>query len=410
MSKGTSGSSRHLVQTLAASLAHLLNTGRGGTVLLEPFDIYHKITGLLAKPNGPYVRLSGHQQMINRSEAEAAQVYFDSVLDRRMFLARDSHTHKAHDLFLALCTRGTHPSWPRSTLGRSISEVVPIGAPPADFSAVAKNLTAQPTDISPGNPAHSTRAASGPLRLGVPGAVHEVAEELSIWGAIKCAPRQLQPLGDPDAFNEFCSLLIKAVESANAQYGTLVSLGLSPPDWRDLSVNTAKKMSAFMTDVRKTAATQGKAASSLQLWQEIWAERQVPGYGSAAELWNSELGKAVRGQARHWQQDGYDFESAASPDDDREDQMLDRLSLTRMIASAVGDQVIDQIDGEVLTQLMAGVSLDHIAQLTGVAAVLARKKIKINAYVGDIATRIRRHALAMEATKAAPPPRAIPSR
>lgn len=409
MSTGNHGSSRHLVQTLAATLAHLLNTGRDGTVALEPFDIYHKITGLLAKPNGAYVRLSGHQQMINRSEAEAAQVYFDSVLDRAMFLARDGHTHKAHDLFLALCARGTHPSWPKSTLRRSLSEVVPIGAAPPDFSAVAKNLSAQRFEISPGNPAHSTRAAAGPLRLGVPGAVHEVPEELSIWGAINCAPRQLQPLTDADAFNAFCSLLIKAVESANAQYGTLVSLGLSPPDWRDLSVNTAKKMSAFMTDVRKTAAADGKVAGSLELWQQIWAQRQVPGYDTANELFNSELGKAVCGQARHWQQDDYDFESAAAPDDDREDQMLDRLSLTRMIASAVENQVIDPVDGEVLTQLMAGVSLDHIAQLGSVAAMLTRKKIKINAYVGDIASRIRRHGLAMESAKAVPP-RAIPSR
>ena len=393
MSGDSSRSSRHIVQTLAAMLAHLLNTDRGGRVVIEPFAIYDKISSLLAKPNGAYVRLTGHKQMVDRTEEEAAHIYFDQVFDRRMFLARDGHTHKAHELLLALCNRGEHESWPRATLARSPFEVVAIGAQPPDLGVVAKAIKAQPSDISAGNPARSTRSTAGPLRLAMPGATLDVAEELSIWGAVNCAPRQLRRLAAGDDFNAFCSLVIKSVEAANAHYGALVSLGLSPTDWRDLSINTAKKMSAFLTEVRTLATEAGKETDTIAIWQDVWGRRPVPGYASAEDLWGSELGKAARGQARHWRQPDYDMETAEPDEDDREGQMLDRLSLGRMIEAAVGGGVINSLDGNVLTQLMNGVSLTGIAETAEVASLLTEKKIKIASYVSDIASRVQRHAV-----------------
>lgn len=392
MSGGAGGSSRHLVQTFAAMLAHLMNGERGGGVSLEPYEVYRRLTAVLAKPNGTYVRLTGHGQMVDRTEEEAAQLYFDHVLDRRMFLARDGHTHKAHELFLALCRRGVASAWPRAGLARTASQVVPIGSPPPDFSAVAQELRRLPADLSGGNPALTTREAAGPLRLAVPGATHEVAEEMSIWGAINCAPRKLQPLSTPDDFNAFCSLVIKAVEAANAQYGTLVALGLSPIDWRDLSVNTAKKLSAFINDVRETAAAEGKEPNTLALWQAIWKRREVPGYDTAEQLWGSELGQAVRGQARVWRQDDSDLSTLEADEGDSEERMLDRLSLGRMIEVAMAAGVIGSVEGKVLRQLMDGAALDAIAQQPEVAAALAERGMKIAAFVNDIATRIRGQA------------------
>src|SRR5262249_15312430 len=86
--------------------------------------------------------------------------------------------------------------------------------------------------ISPGNAAASTRAEFGPLYLRLGSSGVEVAEELSLWEAIICAPHKLRPLTPPE-FDPFCSLMIKALETANAHYGALVTLGLSPRDWAE---------------------------------------------------------------------------------------------------------------------------------------------------------------------------------
>ena len=83
--------------------------------------------------------------------------------------------------------------------------------------------------ISDRNPAASTRAKHGALYLRVVRSAAEVPEELSIWEAVSGGPYKLRVLDKPE-FDQFCSLMIKAVETANAHYGCLVRLWLSPQD------------------------------------------------------------------------------------------------------------------------------------------------------------------------------------
>jgi hypothetical protein len=122
----------------------------------------------------------------------------------------------------------------------------------------------------------------------------EVPEELSLEGAIRCAPTKLRVLVGAE-FDAFCSLMIKAVETANAHYGALVTLGLSPPDWgAEITVNTAKRLSAFMAEARREAEKSGCSADDLDIWEAIWVRRPVPGFSSATALYDSDVGGQLR--------------------------------------------------------------------------------------------------------------------
>src|SRR5262245_15067477 len=111
-------SNRQLIQTFAACLAHLLNAGHNGAVRLEPAEIFQRLTKLLTKrlprtASGPYDGLTGLNVLVGRSAEEAAELFFERVLERRLFLAPATEFHKAHELFCRLCQRGMHASWTR---------------------------------------------------------------------------------------------------------------------------------------------------------------------------------------------------------------------------------------------------------------------------------------------------------
>src|SRR5262249_48665083 len=149
---------------------------------------------------------------------EAAEMYFERVLNRRLHLARSNHTHQGHLVFEALCRRGDAPGWAEARLAR-LSQAPAAAEPralPKLVAGVADRLALllpRRGDLSPGNPAQSTREEHGPLYLIVPSGGFEIAEEMSIWDAIVCAPAVLRPLPDPGAaFDAFCSRIIQAVE------------------------------------------------------------------------------------------------------------------------------------------------------------------------------------------------------
>src|SRR5262245_59138070 len=127
---GAAKSGALIVQRLAAHLAHLLNSGEG-TVLLNPGELYRKLLRTLSdgeKGRGagdPYVEtlVAAHLLGADVSADQAASAYFERVLNRPVYLARDLHYHEAHELLLALCRRGLDERWNSAQLTRSL---VPI--------------------------------------------------------------------------------------------------------------------------------------------------------------------------------------------------------------------------------------------------------------------------------------------
>jgi hypothetical protein len=374
------------VQRFAAHLAHLLNDGEK-VVTVEAFKLFLRLTGTLERrehgaDSGPYDSLTGLKLLgPGTTPQEASHCYVDRVLKRPLHLARDEPAHKGHALFLTLCRRGIDSAWPEADLARmrSVSENQAT-TPPAEFAGIKERLARVSPEISDGNPAKSTRAASGPLYLRVGGAATEVAEELSMWDAMTCAPSRLNALARGPAFNAFCSIMIKALEAANARYGTLIALGLSPRDWEELSVNTAKKLSSFLSAARALGAPhkdedgpdhaeRGRGKDTLANWERAWEKRQVPGFDSARDLWNSQLGHALRhGQVPIM----VDIDNEPVKDADQYDEkVLDPMAFETMVARAQDAGVLSPYDAWLVRQLSQGETITTL-----VAAPETRREFK----------------------------------
>jgi hypothetical protein len=383
-------SNRDLIQRFAAHLAHSLN---GPDVHeIKPFMLYRSLVQVLAARSKGYEQGLVGQYLYGpqTTPEQAADTFFKQVLERPLWLARDGHTHKAHDLFLAVCQRGAASGWQTAKLERVLKVVAQTGGEPEPegFQGVADRLQRLPQSVSDGNPAKSTRAKVGPLYLKV-GATLEIAEEMSVWASICSAPSRVKPLQPGVEFNQFCSHVIKAVETANASYGTLVSLGLSPTDWRDLSINTAKKVSAFLSDARKASEVH-----KIECWRAVWTSRQVPGFDTADELWASELGHALRNRSLTLHA-GDDVETVA---DGRsfETVILENDSFKPMLEACQKAGGISQPEVDLMLALSIGSTVDEVA-MGLVGRKLGDKLSKKNrqSYLADLQQRLRNFALEM---------------
>jgi hypothetical protein len=283
-----------LVSKFAARIAHLLNTG-SDVVALNRFGLEQAVTKALCTTT--YARLVGAGLVgPERDKEEIARKYIETVLERRLMLARNHGWHKGHELLLALCRRGVDAHWEQADLFRGNTKLPATGQQaPSSFDSVAARLAEIDKSVSPSNPATNTRERLGPLNLAAGGACAEVAEELSVWAAIACAPARLRKLPEGAPFDAFCSVVIKAVEAANAPFGALLTVGLSPYDWLgEISHNTVKALSRFLSRVRELSGEDTSGRGDLETWRRAWRDRRVPGFASADALWNSALGRAVR--------------------------------------------------------------------------------------------------------------------
>jgi hypothetical protein len=398
--EGGATSGRLIVQKLAAHLAYLLNSGEASAAL-EPGELYRKLLRTLSGGSdgrgegNPYVEtlVAIHLLGPDISADQAAAFYFERVLNRPLFLARRVQYHKAHELLLVLCRRGLDDRWTAADLVRSTA---PIGRAegcglPTDFEDVGERMDyvrrGRNGEISAGNPAASTRAEFGPIYLKLDAAGFEVAEELSLWEAITCAPRSLRVLSPPE-FDAFCSLIIKALETANAHYGALVTLRLSPRDWaEELSVNTAKKLSAFLSEVRALAPSLQMGADAIEVWQKAWLRRQVPGYASARALWSSALGHALRGSGVLARSARSELEDA---DESEGEPTTDPSAFLNILRQFRGEGVLDAYDAWLVRQLANKKKLAQLAKSPRTLFKFGRQEIP-DSYIEQLLDRVRRH-------------------
>jgi hypothetical protein len=392
--EGASTSGRFIVQKFAAHVAHLLNTG-DRAVNLNPGELYRKLLRTLSggsegrAEGNPYVDtlVALHLLGPDMSADQAAMAYFERVLNRPLYLARRGHHHKGHEVLLALCRRALDGRWQTAQLVRS-STPVPEGDSLEDIGVRLREvLNHHKGRISPGNPAASTRAEFGPLYLKLSSGGVEVAEELSLWEAICCAPRVLRVLSPPE-FDGFCSLMIKVLETANAHYGALVTLRLSPLDWaEELSLNTAKKVSAFLSEVRDVALRRQVAAETVEVWQEVWSLRQIPGFASARAFWSSPVGRTLRlsgAFSKHSQMDrGEDEEGEGEAE-------LDRSAIPAMVQRYVRQGALDAYDAWLLQQLTKNKTLLQLARSPRTLLKFGRAEIP-EAYIQQLFERVNRH-------------------
>jgi hypothetical protein len=216
----------------------------------------------------------------------------------------------------------------------------------------------------------------------------EVAEELSIWNAIKAAPRRLSRVEGAE-FDAFCSLLIKALEVANAHWGTLVGLGLSPVEWSEVvSLNTAKKLSAFVR-----SAGDIESGPNLAAWERAWQQRPVPGFASASELWSSPLGFSLRSKALSSAFQPVlgdtDVANDAHVDDQTPEGVVDRANFQAVLATLAKAGVLDRFDVWLLKHLEAGKKISQLTKSPRVLVKFGARNIP-DSYVEDLLQRIRK--------------------
>ncbi len=380
-------SPRRLVEQLAAHLAHLLNAGAGDAVRLEPFEVYGPLTRTLASPG--YQRLIGFGLAGPETSAEqAAQRYFDAVLDRRLFLKGNEQSHKGHALLLAMCRRGVAEGWATAVLQRILKE--PSAQPaacPGDFPTVAGRLAKIDHSVSPGNPAATTQAKCGPLYLEVGSHRARMPEELSVWQGITSAPEDVRKLEPGRQFDAFCSLVIKAVEAANASFAALVAIGLSPYDWAgEITTNTAKKLGAFLSDLRKLAG--GDGIGDLGIWRRVWERRPVPGYATADDLWNSALGRALRFPVVARTVEITNIDDVIDQAIIRDGEVIGSdQDFAAQLAEAKRDGVIDDFDVWLLGAIRDGSTLAELRQSSQARLRLGRNG-ELGEYFEDLTERL----------------------
>lgn len=383
-------SRRDIIMRFSAHVAKLLNPGEKITEL-DDSQVYASLMEALSGGRGPRskiysLHLAGYALVQHRLSAEdAAQIYFERMLERRLFLARGNLFHKGHELLHALCRRGAGKGWDQVILTRTLeqSSVVPLNLPEG-FKSVKARLASCPIDISKGNPAANTRIGQGSLYIEFCGARIEVPEELSLWSAIRGAPRKLNVLEGRE-WVSFRNIVIRGFETANAPFAALLSVGLWPPDWDGaLSIYQVKQLSAFLSAVRNNSD-----GNTIMAWRRVWeAGRKIANFKSADQLWESDLGAALRGLGVQGPSGTADVEKLAA--DDSEDVTLDEPLFQKMLEQCRIGGAIDDLEAWLYLEIFDGRSAVSLEKEPRMRQRLRERQLSMASYLE--ALQIRVHA------------------
>ncbi len=391
VTKNKKPSNRLLVPRLAAHVAHLMNEGED-CVELRAFALFQTLLQTLASEKYREGLIGAVTIGLADAPEQAALRYFEAVFERPLFLARANQLHKGHELFLTICHRGTATGWEACDLIRHNPppENDP-NAEPDDFSSVHDRLTKLDGTIAKGNPAIGTRGNYGPLYIVTGSVSAEVAEQMAVWGAIASGPLKLKKLHNKKEFDAFCSVMIKAVETANAPYGAFISLGLSPFDWaEELTTNTARMALRFINEARVLAEEKDLNGHHLSIWQQVWQRRKVPGFKTADELWNAELGRTLRNPIRPQFAQVDEFIDPA----DHDATLMAEDDLREAITFCEDDNLLSRFDGWFFQKVNDGWKIGELKDETEVENHFGHPPSdeQIEAYVDDLYERLLTHA------------------
>jgi hypothetical protein len=153
------------VDKLAAFIAHRLNAETDTSIRLEPGALYAQLTGALVERYAE-VLLSHAAYAWRMGVEEAAERYFNTVVDRGTWIVGAATVCMGHRVFLATCRRGASVFWKEAELTREqrpAGKLGPALLPSPEFAAVGERLAHLPQSVSPGNAAASVRERDGPI-------------------------------------------------------------------------------------------------------------------------------------------------------------------------------------------------------------------------------------------------------
>lgn len=344
----------------AAFLAHCLNSEDSALVQLSLGELYARLTAALAARYAePLLHHPGYAWRMSAEEASAR--YFDISLGRPLLLSPRVQLSIAHRFLQVLCERGAEAVWRQVLIVRekdptaAAAQVVPLGAQ-RSFEQCRRQLAKLPQTISAGSPSPTIRARYGPIALRLYSLQASVPEEISMWDAVTCAPAVLSSLPAGEPFNRFCSLVIDCVRTAHRPFQELLGLGrgLCPFDWLDiLSIQQTRALRKFLR-----ALEESKAADTPEHWERAWQEAPVAGFASAAALWQSDIGLALRQPQGRSGIDTALLESLADSASDTEEvaEYLSEAELRSALDAFLAQNYISYAEHALLMDLHRGVS------------------------------------------------------
>ena len=377
---------RYPCDGFAAFLARLLAFADSPFVKVEAGALYVQITEALAyRFAHRLLLLSTYAARMSREEA--AERYWEATIARRLLLTGRVQLSVSHKLLEALCRRGADSQWSTAVLGRerqSATRDVSDALTPVSFAACARRLSQLPAGLSRGSASASIRERDGPLVLRMGDHSSTVAEELSLWDAISCGPDELHALPRGERFNKFCGTVIDCMRTAHRPFMELVRLGrrLCPFDWLDvLTIQQTRHLVQFLSAVR------GRDTPST--WELAWQHARVPGFASAAELWGSDIGVALRHAVVT---DGPAAADITGPADDQledaEPELLSEQEFLQQLDLLRQDHLIDDIERRLLIELYAGADRHELLSVPGVKAALRLRALTLDALLDDLERRI----------------------
>jgi hypothetical protein len=235
-------SGRDLVAYFAGHLANLVNGNdhlRDDATIVEvkAFQLYERVHRLLTTNRLYAQSLVGVWSYPPPSEtAEAADFYFDTVLDRPIGRRAGAPSSTDH-LQALIVSRAVGP-----------------------FPALA-------------------------------------SEDLSTWKALVAGPSRLRRFLDRRDLFELSNRILKCLDAANRPYAEVLRMGLCPKDWLTgedaVSVNTLKAANAFLKSLKAAMGGEVGRRPSLTELDAAWAAAPVPGHDKAASFAASALGGAM---------------------------------------------------------------------------------------------------------------------
>ena len=341
-------SGRDIVAYFAGCLANLANGNDAladgeEIVVVRPFHLYERVRRLLTLNRRYCEGLVGVWAYPPPDGAEeAAEFYFDRVLDRPIAARRNEPT-SADNLAALVATRAAGP----------------IAPPPRD-------------------------------------------EALSTWKALVGGPARRRRFRETSELFELSNRILKCLDAANRPYAETLRLGLCPKEWLAgddaAGVNTLKAANGFLKALKaQMGETLGRRPSDAEL-EAAFAAAPVPGSKTGKDFAATPLGSAILTRVAGQDQtyllsfESVEATQAAEISDEADGPLMTQQEAAPYLDAAVEAGAIAPPERDLLAAVMAGRTLN---QALGESLFL-RRRVKVDfegdvaAYVEDLSARTAR--------------------
>jgi len=256
------------------------------------------------------------------------------------------------------------------------------------------NVLDRPIAARRGEPTSADNlAALVAARAAGPNAVTARAVSLSTWKALVGGPAKLRRFKERSELFELSNRILKCLDAANRPYAETLRLGLCPKEWlvgdAAVGVNTLKAANGFLKALKGEMRGDFGRRPTPQELEAAFAAAPVPACESAAKFAATPLGSAILSRTAGQDQtflvsfDAIEATQGAELPDADDEPLMDAEEAAPFLTAAVEAGAIAPSERALLAAIMNGRSL---AEAMG-ADLFLRRKLK-NDFGGDVAAYV----------------------